>query len=78
TGFTPDLSLKQIHAGRYKLTYYGHSRFGELFDLENDPPEHHNRFHDPAYASIRRDLEHQLLDALFATENTLPPQIAFA
>jgi arylsulfatase len=78
TGFDPDLSLKQIHLGQYKLTYYGHDRFGELFDLAQDPHELENRFADPAYAGIRRDLKQHLLDALLATENSLPPQIAFA
>jgi arylsulfatase A-like enzyme len=78
TGFWPDLSLKQISTGRYKLTHYGHDAFGELFDLQEDPHELHNRFADAAYSAIRRDLERQLLDALFATEDTLPPQIAFA
>ncbi len=78
TGFEPDLSLKQIDTGRYKLTYYGHDAFGELFDLQEDPHELHNRFADPACAALRRDLQGQLLEALFATEDTLPPQIAFA
>jgi hypothetical protein len=78
TGFWPDLSLKQITTGRHKLTHYGRDAFGELFDLQEDPHELHNRFADPAYTALRRDLERQLLDALFATDDTLPPQIAFA
>jgi arylsulfatase A-like enzyme len=78
TGFTPDLSLKQIHTGRHKLTYYGHPHFGELFDLQEDPDELRNRFADPQYATLRRDLERLLLDALLATEDPLPPQISFA
>jgi len=77
-GFSPDLSLKQLHTGRHKLTYYGHDNFGEFFDLHEDPDELHNRFADPAYADVRRTLERQLLDALITTEDPLPPQISFA
>ena len=29
---------------------------GELYDLRDDPREQHNRFDDPAYAEIRKDL----------------------
>ena len=78
TGFAPDLSLKQIQDGRYKLTYYGHDRFGELFDLAADPHEVENRFHDPAAAGRRRDLQDLLLRALNETDDPLPPQLAFA
>jgi arylsulfatase A-like enzyme len=78
TGYEPDLALKQLHTGRYKLTYYGRERFGELYDLEDDPHEFVNRFRDPAYATRRRELERQLVDVLMATEDPLPPQTAFA
>ena len=79
-GFEPDLSLKQIHTGdgRYKLTHYGHGAWGELFDLQEDPEERVNRFADPGYAAVRRELEGLLLEALFATEDPLPPQVSFA
>jgi arylsulfatase A-like enzyme len=78
TGFSPDLSLKQIQDGRYKLTWYGHGAFGELFDLVADPHELENRFHDPACAGVRRELQDLLLRALQETDDPLPPQIAFA
>jgi arylsulfatase A-like enzyme len=78
TGFSPDLSLKQIQDGRYKLTWYGHDAFGELFDLVADPHELGNRFHDPACAGVRRELQDLLLRALQETDDPLPPQIAFA
>jgi arylsulfatase A-like enzyme len=78
TGFDPDLTLKQLHTGRYKLTYYGHPHFGELFDLQSDPHEERNLFHDPASAGLRHQLTTMLLDALMATEDPLPPQISFA
>ena len=38
--------------------------WGELFDLEADPGEHHNLFHEPAHR-IRRDSLAEALTASF-------------
>ncbi|MBN2393787.1 MAG: sulfatase [Anaerolineae bacterium] len=58
---------------RYKLIYYYADALGqpgaidnpkcpewELFDLENDPYELHNVYHDPAYADVVRELTAEL------------------
>lgn len=45
---------------------------GELYDLEKDPRELHNVYDDPAYASIRRDLETRLLDWYIRTSDQVP------
>jgi len=49
-----------IRTDRYKLIF-NHGAMGELYDYERDPGEYTNRIDDPAYRSIRRDLEEQLL-----------------
>jgi arylsulfatase A-like enzyme len=50
-----------ITTDRYKLIhfYYDIDEW-ELFDLEKDPNEMRNVYHDPAYAEIRKDLHEQL------------------
>ena len=49
-----------------RLTLYprGNADWGELFDLETDPDEHHNLFHDPAHR-IRRDALAEVLTVSF-------------
>jgi arylsulfatase A-like enzyme len=41
---------------RYKLTVHRDSDDGELFDLEADPGEVHNLWHDPAAASLKSQM----------------------
>ena len=61
----PDAKMIRTH--RWKMNYYvGHG--GELYDLESDPGEWTNLFHDPAYGGIVRDLKGQLLDWLITAD----------
>ena len=41
---------------RWKLITYDADATGELYDLQNDPWEVHNRWHDPALADLRRSM----------------------
>ena len=50
-----------IRSERYKLLYLADSAARQLFDLERDPLELHNRYDDPAYTEIRAKLEAELL-----------------
>lgn len=52
--------------------------FGELYDLQADPEELHNRFFDPACASRLADLRELLLDRLITTTRvrTLHPPVS--
>jgi arylsulfatase A-like enzyme len=51
------LDLRTVRTKTAKLTLERNSGAGELYDLANDPHEMDNRFDDPAYAGIRRELE---------------------
>jgi len=42
--------------GRYKITVYRDHEYGELFDLQTDPRELHNRWTDPAYAAVKAEM----------------------
>lgn len=51
-----------IRTQRYRLVYYTDQQTGELYDRDSDPGELVNLWDDPAYASVRLDLQQQLLD----------------
>ena len=44
----------------------------ELYDFQTDPQELHNRYDDPVYASVQRDLEARLLDWTIQTSDVTP------
>lgn len=66
------LRLRTIVTDRYKLTVYAGQPFGELFDLQDDPGELWNRYHDPEYRAVREELRARLLDELVLTDSRLP------
>ena len=72
------LQLRTLVTERYKLTIYQGQEFGELFDLQEDPNEQHNCWHDPAYASICNELSVQLLHELIRTDSVLPRRLGHA
>ena len=48
--------LRTLVTGRYKITVYRDHEYGELFDLQTDPRELHNRWTDPAYAAVKAEM----------------------
>jgi arylsulfatase A-like enzyme len=63
---------------RYKITVYRNHDYGELFDLEKDPGEVHNRWADPEYASVKSELLRKFMSATLVCEPTRMPRIAGA
>lgn len=63
---------------RYKLTVHRGRRWGELFDLQEDPDELHNLFADPSCLALRAELMHRFLDAELRREPMRYPRIAGA
>jgi choline-sulfatase len=62
-----------IRNDRYKLAVYHGTGQGELFDLEEDPWEHNNLWHDPAHRDLRSDLMRRSFDALAGAVDLGPP-----
>jgi arylsulfatase A-like enzyme len=56
------LKLRTVRTKTHKCTFELDSGAGELYDLKNDPEEMTNRFEDPAYAAVRREL-HDMMRA---------------
>lgn len=62
---------------RYKLVvYHGHDT-GELFDLQNDPGEFENLWHDPAAAGVRFSMMKKSFDALAFAVDIGPKQVTW-
>jgi arylsulfatase A-like enzyme len=70
--------LRTLVTARYKITVYRGAAYGELFDLEDDPEERHNRWGDPDYAAIKSDLLLKFVQSEIARESTRMARIAHA
>lgn len=83
--FTENAFTKTIHSKQYKMTVYIEEsckgkRFGELYDLEEDPGELQNLFFDEAYQSVVNELHYALLQWLLKTSRprTIGPSVCNA
>jgi arylsulfatase len=64
--------LTMVRTERHKLVVAHGHRDGELYDLDEDPAETHNRWNDPAYRDIRHDMMLRLCDRMAWTVDPLP------
>ena len=67
-----DAQATMVRDRQYKLVAYHSIRSGELYDLEQDPLETHNRWADPAYAAVKMDLLETLCERMAWTVDPLP------
>lgn len=72
------LHLRTFIDERYKLTVYRDHEYGELFDLQTDPEERHNRWEDAGYADVKCALFRRFLNAELVREPTRFARIASA
>jgi arylsulfatase A-like enzyme len=59
--FCEDNYQVMMRSTDYKLVYYIGQEAGELYDLESDPYELHNRWDEPAYERVKIELQQDLL-----------------
>jgi len=57
---------------QHKFTVYPEQEYGELFDLDEDPGELHNRWRDDAYGDLKDRLYQELVDKLVLQEGAVP------
>lgn len=50
------LDLRTVRTKRHRMTIEVNSAAGELYDLHDDPHELHNRYGDPAFERVQREL----------------------
>ncbi len=60
--------MKTYVNARYKITVYRKGSDGELFDLQEDPGEINNLWHDPAAAKLKADLMEEFMTATLECE----------
>jgi uncharacterized sulfatase len=70
--------LRTYTEARYKVTVYCDQPYGELFDLEADPEERHNRWDAPNYAGVKAEMLRRGLNAEIVREPMRLPRIAHA
>ena len=63
---------------RYKITVYKNRDYGELFDLEKDPGEFHNRWNDPAAQALKQNLLAKLYRRSLTNDPPPMPRVAIA
>jgi len=76
-------TFKNVHLrtyvnDRYKITVYRQGEDGELFDLQEDPGEIRNLWHEPAAEAIKGRLLYEFMQAVLSTEPTRMPRIVSA
>lgn len=72
------LRMRTLVTESARLTVYRNSPYGELFDHSADPLELDNLYHKPQGASLRRDLEGQLIQEMMSMASDSPRPIAMA
>jgi arylsulfatase A-like enzyme len=73
-GFDRPVRLRTLVTDRYRLSVYRGAQWAELYDLEQDPLELHNRWNDPAMAAVQSELLRQLVQTMeeLADDSPLP------
>jgi arylsulfatase A-like enzyme len=80
--FTEHPLSKSVRFGKWRLTYYPRAMFdgeyeGELYDLEADPDETQNLYHDPAHRQVVDEGKSRIIDWLAGTRRVVTSQPTF-
>lgn len=73
----PYTAVRTLRSREWKLNVYPGAgrRYGQLFDLINDPGETRNLYADPHYAAIRETMVWRLLQRIHEGTDPLPPYL---
>lgn len=73
-GFDRPVRLRTLVTERWRLSVYRGAEWGELYDLQQDPLELHNRWNDPELGSTQAELLHMLVQTMeeYADDSPLP------
>jgi arylsulfatase A-like enzyme len=66
------IRLKTLRTERHKLNVFAGEKYGELYDLEEDPNELYNRFFEAGMREVRAELFERLAHRLMQDEDPLP------
>src|SRR5690606_26233961 len=77
-GFDSPPRLRTLVTARWRLTVYANDRWGELYDLQDDPHELHNLWDDPAHQGQRGELMTELVREMARHGDTSPYPSALA
>lgn len=64
-----DLRMRTLVTAGCRLTLYGSTQVGEMYDLENDPDECVNIYDDPSRRSLKHDMLQRLIDQTMRCED---------
>lgn len=62
----------------WHITCYAGEKYGELFDLKNDPEQLHNLWDNPEHMKTKRDLQILLMERFAETDSALPRRMGHA
>jgi arylsulfatase A-like enzyme len=71
-GANRPIRLRTLVTSAWRLTYYDGFTFGELYDLLDDPREHHNLWDDPEAQATRGALSERLLRSIIDHQDRSP------
>ncbi len=71
-GFPPHFRERTLITGRWRLTLYSCTEWGELYDLENDACEFDNLWDDPDHQAVRAELTEKLLRRVIGLADSSP------
>ncbi|NIK80264.1 arylsulfatase A-like enzyme [Paenibacillus castaneae] len=70
------IHAKCLRTDRYKLVVFANEKYGEMYDLEDDPQESRNLFFDPAHHAEKQQLMEKLVQRLMLDQDPLPERRA--
>jgi len=65
-----------VRTDRYKIVMDHSASSGELYDLEQDPHETHNRWEDTSLTDVKMDMLVRVANRMAWTVDPLPPRRA--